>query len=115
VLLRDEALELQKFTYRYPHDGGRILEHDLAAMDVVTESEAAKREPPLALPEGNSLQFLDVMGSAPVMRIAREGASTARSRRPRNSGWRLLRDRARRSKRGVVRTEKGGVMIWSDA
>jgi len=49
-----------------------VLEHDLAAIDVVTESEAAKREPPLALPEGDSLQFLDVMGSAPVMGIGRE-------------------------------------------
>ena len=49
-----------------------VLEHDVADIDVVPESEAAEGESPLAFPEGDSLQFLDMMGSAPVVRVSRE-------------------------------------------
>jgi hypothetical protein len=51
VLLGDEAREVRSLAIRILTTEAAVLERDLTAMDVVTESEAAKGKTPLAFPE----------------------------------------------------------------
>lgn len=54
-----------------------VLEHDLLAVDVVPEPEAAEGEAPLAFAERDGFELLDVVRPAAVVRVGREDSSGA--------------------------------------